>query len=174
MPTPLARLPETINEAVSLQPLVKPIGKLSNVVLRSEGRWQVLEGKPWLGHPAHPMFTDLPIGFFTSAFVLDVLGDERADTLIGLGVLSAAPTLATGLAEYGRTGPDTIRVAAAHAAANAAGVALYLCSWFARRSGARTTGKRLSLAAAGLLSLGGYLGGHLAYEKGVGVEAAGS
>jgi hypothetical protein len=30
----------------------------------------------WLDHPLHPMLTDLPSGFWTSAWVLDVVGGE--------------------------------------------------------------------------------------------------
>jgi hypothetical protein len=29
-------------------------------------------GGSWLGHPLHPVLTDLPIGFWTSALALDV------------------------------------------------------------------------------------------------------
>jgi hypothetical protein len=32
----------------------------------------------WLGHAVHPLLTDLPIGFWTSASVLDLLGGRRA------------------------------------------------------------------------------------------------
>lgn len=62
----------------------------------------VLAGQ-WLGHPLHPMLTDLPIGFWTGASVLDLAGGPRsrpaAGAFVGLGVLSAAPTFASGLAE---------------------------------------------------------------------------
>ena len=32
----------------------------------------------WLGHAVHPMLTDLPIGFWTSAFTLDLLGGRHS------------------------------------------------------------------------------------------------
>lgn len=48
-----------------------------------------------MGHPAHPMLTDLPIGAWTSALVLDLLagdeGNRGADVLIGADVLAALP-----------------------------------------------------------------------------------
>jgi hypothetical protein len=57
----------------------------------------------WLAHPVHPMLTDVPIGAWTSAFVLDLFGDDEshgaADTLVGLGVASALPTAVTGLSD---------------------------------------------------------------------------
>ena len=33
----------------------------------------------WLGHPLHPLLTDLPIGFWTSAFTLDLVGGRTTD-----------------------------------------------------------------------------------------------
>ena len=32
----------------------------------------------WLGHPLHPVLTDLPIGAWSSSFLLDVLGGKSA------------------------------------------------------------------------------------------------
>src|SRR5205823_3983294 len=62
----------------------------------------------WLGHPLHPVLTDLPIGFWSSSFALDVFGgreSERAsEILLGLGVLSALPTAASGLTDWTDTG----------------------------------------------------------------------
>jgi uncharacterized membrane protein len=131
----------------------------------------------WLGHPVHPMFTDLPIGFWTSGFVLDLVPGERrrpaADALVGLGVLSALPTALAGLAELTALRDErTVRVAAAHALGNTAGTVLYACSWWERRRGHRGRGVALSLVGAAALSFGGYLGGHLSYRRGAGVEIA--
>src|SRR3954466_9333095 len=64
-------------------------------------------GGSWLGHPLHPVLTDLPIGFWTSAVVLDLFGGRSrrraAQTLVGLGVLSAVPTALTGVADWSDT-----------------------------------------------------------------------
>src|SRR5436853_7907312 len=62
----------------------------------------------WLGHAAHPVLTDLPIGSFTSALALDLLGgeDAGAQTLVGLGILSALPTALTGLSELADLGEE--------------------------------------------------------------------
>src|SRR5258705_4896546 len=58
----------------------------------------------WLSHPLHPMLTDLPIGFWTSAWVLDIVGRERdrdaARQLVGAGVLCALPAALTGAADW--------------------------------------------------------------------------
>ena len=40
----------------------------------------------WLGHPLHPVLTDVPIGSWTSGLFLDILGFRRAaDWAIGIG-----------------------------------------------------------------------------------------
>ena len=47
----------------------------------------------WLGHPLHPVFTDVPIGAWTTALALDCVEDHgmrRAATFaLGVGLLGA-------------------------------------------------------------------------------------
>ena len=71
--------------------LDKPAAAVRGVVTRVLTNRKVKDALHgvWLGHPLHPPLTDLPIGFWTSAFVLDVIGTRRArpaaDALVGLG-----------------------------------------------------------------------------------------
>lgn len=129
----------------------------------------------WLAHPAHPMLTDIPMGAWTSAFVLDLLGDEAsrdaADTLVGVGVVTALPTALTGLSDLADvTESDQRTVGTAHMFGNVGAVILYGASYLARRRGARGAGLVLSTLGASAATLGGFLGGHLAYRKGIGVD----
>ena len=131
----------------------------------------------WLGHPVHPMLTDIPIGTWTSAVLLDWLGgddaERGADVLVLAGVAAAAPTIATGWNDWADAEPasDAVRrVGFVHAAFNAAGVALMASSLAARAAGDRGRGKLLALAGMGAVTGGGWLGGHLSYAKGVGVD----
>jgi nicotinamide-nucleotide amidase len=55
------------------------------------------------------------------------------------------------------------RVGAVHAAANALATATYGASWVARRRGDRRTGVALGHAGAAVATVGGLLGGHLAF-----------
>lgn len=125
----------------------------------------------WLGHPLHPMLTDLPIGFWTSSFVLDFFGGRRSRrasaTFVGLGVATAAPTIAAGLVEFQKLGDDADKrdTAVLHLASNGVGTALYLWSFLARLRGKRGKGIFLGLLAAGAVTLGAYLGGHLAFGR---------
>jgi nitrite reductase/ring-hydroxylating ferredoxin subunit/uncharacterized membrane protein len=131
----------------------------------------------WLGHALHPVLTDLPIGSWTSAVLLDWLGGEgseqAADRLLALGLAFALPAAATGATEWAdsEAASDSVRrIGLVHAAANVGAATLFGASLAARGRGARGTGRLLALAGAGALAASGYLGGHLAYAKGVGVD----
>jgi nitrite reductase/ring-hydroxylating ferredoxin subunit len=115
-----------------------------------------------------------PIGLWTSAMLLDWTGGghDAARRLVGAGVLAVAPTAASGWADWSELGSAKRprRVGLVHAAANSATAVLYGASWLARRRGEHGRGRRLALAGAAGLAVGGYLGGHLAYAEGVGVN----
>jgi len=127
-----------------------------------------------VGHPVHPVLTDVTIGAWTGAAMLDVLGGARsqrgADALVGLGVLSAAPTALTGIADWADVTGEDRRVGMAHAVGNAAATAIYAVSWVARKRGHRGLGVALSMLGFGVASGTAYLGGHLVFARGVGVD----
>ena len=131
----------------------------------------------WLGHALHPLLSDVPIGTWTSATLLDLFGgrgtEKAADRLIAVGVAAALPTAASGFSDWADTtltSAPVRRIGLVHAAANTASLALYGLSWAARKRGRRRTGVALGLAGAGTLAVGGHLGGHLSYSRGVGVD----
>jgi nitrite reductase/ring-hydroxylating ferredoxin subunit/uncharacterized membrane protein len=136
----------------------------------------LISGVP-IGHALHPLLTDLPIGTWTSATILDLVGGESArpasEALIGVGILAAVPTAVSGFSDWADSeyGHDDIRrLGVAHAAANIGALALYGASLLARRRGAQGTGVMLGLAGAAALTAGGWLGGDLAYTHGIGVD----
>jgi len=148
--------------------LDRPVKALEPVVERLFGsgtQGSVLRGE-WLGHAIHPVLTDVVLGAWTSATVLDLIGgpdsSSSAQRLIGTGLLAAAPTAWTGWAEWSATGPRDKRVGLVHAVTNGAAIGVYAASWMARRRGEHGTGVRLALAGMAATSLGAYLGGHLA------------
>jgi nitrite reductase/ring-hydroxylating ferredoxin subunit/uncharacterized membrane protein len=126
------------------------------------------------GHALHPLLTDVTIGAWISSLMLDVAGGREsrgaADRLIAIGILAALPTAATGAADWGDTQPKERRVGIVHAFSNVAGLALFSGSLLARCRGRRSLGLATSLAGTGVLGLGGYLGGHLTYARGLGVD----
>jgi nitrite reductase/ring-hydroxylating ferredoxin subunit/uncharacterized membrane protein len=128
----------------------------------------------WLGHAVHPMLTDLPIGFWTSAFTLDLLGGRSsraaAQRLVGFGVLCALPAALTGATDWSDTTGRDRRVGLVHAALNSAALACFTASWMARRRGRTGRGIAWGLAGSTVATGGGYLGGHLVQRRGVGVD----
>lgn len=128
----------------------------------------------WLGHPLHPMLTDVPIGAWTSSLLLDALGGRQsrgaADRLIAIGIVAAVPTAASGIADWGDTQARERRVGIVHAAANTIALSLFSASLVARRGQRRGRGVLFSVLGAGTLGAGGYLGGHLSYALGLGVD----
>lgn len=135
------------------------------MLLADERRSDALRGM-WLGHAIHPLMTDVPIGAWTSATVLDLFGGEQsrfaARRLVGLGILAAVPTAITGVAEWGTT--ETLedrRVGVVHAMSNSIALGLYTASWLSRRRGRHARGAGLALAGAAATGFGGYPGGQL-------------
>jgi uncharacterized membrane protein len=141
-------------------------------VVASGRRGDVLRGR-WLGHALHPLLTDLPLGCWLSACLLDLGGGrssrKAARRLVGMGLLAAVPTAASGLAEYDTIDSErTARVAAVHGAGNVGVIVCYLASWRARRGGHHLRGVTWGLAGGLLAIVTGYLGGHLSFARGVG------
>jgi nitrite reductase/ring-hydroxylating ferredoxin subunit/uncharacterized membrane protein len=129
----------------------------------------LLSGTP-AGHPLHPVLVTVPIGALTGAVTLDVLGGNEAASrrLIGLSVLSAVPAAAAGLSDWSETQGAERRVGVVHALLNVAGLGLLTASWVARGRG--SGGRLLSTAGLGVIGMSGWLGGHLSYALGVGVD----
>jgi nitrite reductase/ring-hydroxylating ferredoxin subunit/uncharacterized membrane protein len=160
----------------ALDPPAKAVGKVVRGTVQPGPVKDALSGV-WLGHALHPLLTDLPIGTYTSAVLLDWLGGKSgrkaADRLIGLGILFTAPAAATGMTEWAdsEVADESVRrVGLIHAALNVGVTALFGASLAARKGGSRGRGKLLALAGAGLLGASGHLGGHLSYAEGVGVD----
>ena len=124
------------------------------------------------GHPLHPLLVTVPIGAWVIASVFDVLPGYKkpAQTLVGIGIASAAPTIAAGLSDWRYTAGAERRVGIAHALGNSVALSLYTASYLARRRGHHGLGVLTALAGAGALSVSGWLGGHLSYALGVGVD----
>jgi nitrite reductase/ring-hydroxylating ferredoxin subunit/uncharacterized membrane protein len=134
---------------------------------------EVLSGTA-LGHPLHPPLTDVVIGAWTSAVALDWLGGQRggpaADQLVALGVLSAIPTAAAGLNDWATLDGPNRRLGLVHGTTNVVATGLFGASWLARSAGHRFLGRALALAGYGTVSVGAFLGGHLSFRRGVGVD----
>jgi nitrite reductase/ring-hydroxylating ferredoxin subunit/uncharacterized membrane protein len=133
----------------------------------------------WLGHPLHPVLTDVPLGAWTAALVLDAVDGRdgtalarAADGAIGVGLAGAAGAAITGLTDWHHTQGGDRRVGLAHGLLNTTAATLYAAGLVLRRRGHRDGGRALS-ALGFVVALGAaYLGGHLVYRKKLGVDHA--
>ena len=166
---PLIRL----EDAAVLDPVVRRVHRIVDALLKPRALEDVLHGVP-AGHPVHPAIVLVPAGTWIGAAVLDLLpGSARASrTLVGVGVLASAPAILTGWADWARSRPAQQRVGIVHAAANETAWVLYAASWLARRGGHDGVGRTLSFVGLGLITVGGYLGGHLGYRQSLGANHA--
>ena len=132
----------------------------------------------WLGHPLHPAITDIPLGAWTTALVLDAArGDSKgmaraADTAIGVGIAGAVGAAVTGLTDWQHTTGGDRRVGLGHALLNTTALALYVASFALRRSGARDLGRGLSALGFLVATGAAYVGGALVYGRRIGVDHA--
>ncbi|HEU4567956.1 MAG TPA: DUF2231 domain-containing protein [Marmoricola sp.] len=153
-----------LEQATALDPLARAVEPLVRPWAAGAQLGPLLRGD-WLGHAVHPVLTDVAVGAWVSAGVLDLVGGAdaapAAQRLIGIGVLTAAPTAWTGWAEWLTLTPRDRRVGVVHALVNATAIAAYAGSWSARRRGRRAKGVALGLTGAAIAGVGAYLGGHL-------------
>jgi nitrite reductase/ring-hydroxylating ferredoxin subunit/uncharacterized membrane protein len=174
-PTPFDPLVHKIEAAGVLDAPAKAVAKQVRSLLSSSAAVKEAVSGTWLGHALHPLLTDVVIGSFVSATLLDLLGGDddgtASERLIGVGIAAYAPTALTGANDWADTEPvsdEVRRDGLVHATTNSTALALYVASLRARRRGDEGRAKLLGVAGATVLMAGGYLGGHLSFVKGVG------
>ena len=179
--SPLAASPlRALGDAAERLSVLDAPGKTAGKAVRSALKPGVVKDAlsgTWLGHALHPLLTDVVFGAWLSASLLDVLGgaesEAAAEKLIGVGIAAYGPTALTGATDWadGEPADDGVRrTGLVHAATNAAALASYTFSYLARRQGRQTAGTLWGLVGVGALGFAGYLGGHLSYAQGQGVD----
>lgn len=170
-PPAVVRWTLRLEQATALDKQVRAIEPTIRAAFGTGKRASVLRGE-WLGHAIHPVLTDVVIGTWSSATLLDLFGGRgssaAAQKLVGTGLLAVGPTAWTGWAEWSAAGTRAKRVGLVHAVTNAVAISAYAASWVARRKGAHSTGVGLGLAGMTVSGVGAYLGGHLAEARKVG------
>jgi nitrite reductase/ring-hydroxylating ferredoxin subunit/uncharacterized membrane protein len=133
----------------------------------------------WLGHPLHPVLTDVPLGAWTVALALDAtesLSGQKAcgaaaDLAIGVGLVGAIGSAVTGMTDWSETDDPGRKVGVLHAALNIAATGLYATSLVMRKTRrSRRSGVALSMLGYAVAGAAAYLGGHLVYGEQVGVD----
>jgi nitrite reductase/ring-hydroxylating ferredoxin subunit len=154
-------------------PWAKPFGEFNKrwigwITHRLGPLTDLLHGR-WLGHPLHAATTDVPVGALTVSLVLDVF-DQRpaADIALVIGVLFMLLSAVIGAVDYADTDGTALTQATVHSAVMVVALAVYVIS-LAIRAGQpddRVAAVITAFAGYGLLTVGAYIGGHVAYALG--------
>jgi nitrite reductase/ring-hydroxylating ferredoxin subunit/uncharacterized membrane protein len=134
----------------------------------------------WLGHPLHPVFTDVPIGAWTTSLVLDAVGairedeglERASDVAMAVGLVGAVGAAVTGLTDWSETQGRSRRTGLLHGLLNITATALYATAYALRKSGSRSAGTSCALAGYTIALGAAFLGGDLVYDQRIGVTHA--
>ena len=132
----------------------------------------------WLGHSLHPVLTDVPLGAWTSMMVLDLAGlskeeagtSRSSDLLLLLGILGATGAAVTGVTDWSDLDGTDRRVGFLHGLLNGSVLLINIASLALRLTGRRRAGMALSTTGYLASLCAAYLGGELAFAKGIGVN----
>jgi nitrite reductase/ring-hydroxylating ferredoxin subunit/uncharacterized membrane protein len=126
----------------------------------------------WLGHPLHPAITDVPIGAYFVALVLDLSGQRTAATAaIGVGIVFMLLAALAGYADYIDLEGKARRFGTIHSSLMLLALVFYLVS-FVMRLGAIPAPAEVWLAVIGFVIVisSAYVGGELVYNLGTQVD----
>ena len=136
---------------------------------------ELMHGGRWLGHPLHPALSDLPVGLWTGALMLDLTDrDQDPRRAIGpaalfsaAGIAAAVATAATGVVDWTVSDDEDRRLGLFHGVLNTAALGLQGLSLAARLTGHRRPAQGLGAASLAVTGAAAYLGGHLVFAKAV-------
>jgi nitrite reductase/ring-hydroxylating ferredoxin subunit len=159
--------------ASSVQEFVRGIFSVSEAGLAIK---DVLHGT-WLAHPLHAVTTDVAIGAWTTAGVLDILDSANgrepsgaSTAAVAVGLAGAAASAASGFADWSETSGYQKKLGIVHASLNVTAVLLYSGSLASRIAGSHPFGRVLAGLGFGTVLVSSYLGGDLAYRLGTQVD----
>ena len=171
---------DLLERLASLEAVDGPAKQLAKAVrgLKAPAKVNEALSGTWLGHPVHPLLIVVPMGSWISAVLLDWLGGEDAETAADLLVGDRRrPARSRPWRRATPTGPTPsprpTRCAGSGSSTRRSTRPPRCCSPLRSPRappGARGRGKLLALAGLGSVGVGGYLGGHLTYAEGVGVN----
>jgi uncharacterized membrane protein len=178
----MSEIAEVVGSQEWIDSVAEPLEKaVSSAFVGRPGRTvkDTLNGV-WLGHPVHPVLTDVPIGAWTMAQVFDAIdgmsGDGRyakaARVCIVTGLVGAIGAAITGLTDWSDTGGESRRVGLIHGLLNLTATSLFLSSAVMRRRGRSSRAVAASSAGYGIALAASYLGGALVYQRGIGANHA--
>jgi nitrite reductase/ring-hydroxylating ferredoxin subunit/uncharacterized membrane protein len=133
----------------------------------------------WLGHPLHPVLTDIPLGLWSITVLFDIIylfnrsvvWFDAAELTIFVGILAALATAITGYTDWNETFGRERRVGVAHGLINTVVLVIYVASLLIRwTGGSALLAIILAFIGYGLLLCAAFLGGELVFSIGTGVN----
>jgi nitrite reductase/ring-hydroxylating ferredoxin subunit/uncharacterized membrane protein len=176
---------EALFEAIGKQPWLEatsePVAKAIRSAFPGEAGGRVKDALhgTWLGHPLHPVLTDIPVGAWTTAMVLDALeslsGNDGigagADAAIAVGLAGAVGAAITGATDFSESDGRGRTIGLLHGMLNVVATTLYATSLFMRKEKkSRAKGVAVSMLGYAVASASAYLGGHLVFGEQLGVD----
>jgi nitrite reductase/ring-hydroxylating ferredoxin subunit/uncharacterized membrane protein len=171
-----------LTDQPSLDRLAEPLSKAVRIAFEAAGPTgratkNAVHGV-WLGHPLHPVFTDVPLGAWTTALALDAAADgdpgmkQAATFAIGVGLAGALGAAVTGLTDWSETDGQSRRTGLLHGLMNIAATTLFATAYALRRNDSHDDGMKYAWAGYAVALGAAYLGGDLVYGQRIGVNHA--
>ncbi|MFZ3452454.1 DUF2231 domain-containing protein [Arthrobacter sp. 7Tela_A1] len=162
---------ERLMQAVGESPVSEGVARTQEYLYGPVLRW--VRHTPFngriAGHSLHPILTDLPLGCWISASILDLVGGARArrsaTLLVGAGIAAAVPTSLAGASDWTELRNAEHRIGGIHALGTDIAIFLMTGSLIARLRGRHRGGALLALAANAVAAGAGFLGGYLALTR---------
>ena len=158
-----------------------------NMVLGAKGQGRhplksLLNGS-WLGHPLHPVITDVAIGGAVFAALFDVAwlafpvtrgwAPRAAEVALIAGVVGMLGAIITGLADWSDTFGKERTTGFVHGTLNTLALLVYIVSMVLRlqlSDGKSVTAAILGFVGVGLITVAAYFGGDMAFKFGTNVN----
>lgn len=163
-----------------IKSLADPLYDLLNKLLQETPLrpLKLLANGTWLQHPLHPLLTDVPVGAWTLAILLDVIalvfGVQNLGLAsgigLGLGILAALAAIVTGFSDWTDVDPPEKALGMLHAILNITSTLLFVIAFFMLwGSGWTITLSNFMVALVGYLviTFGAFIGGDLVFRMGV-------
>src|SRR5512146_1433481 len=117
---------KTLTESSAVNGLAGWVQKLMNAIFTPLRPLKTFLNGTWLEHPLHPVLTDVPVGTWTLAVLLDLIAlifgvqnlGLASGIAIALGVLGALGAIITGLTDWMDVDPPELAVGVTHGLIN--------------------------------------------------------
>ncbi len=168
---------ERLADRMGMRGLGDGTARVTNGFFRLLGRpgryFQDFLNGSWLGHTAHSVMVDVPMGSFTALFVLDALslffgveGLETASVIVlAVGYVAGIGAVLTGLTDH-KDADDDRPFVTLHGLIQIVAMTIFTVSLVMRLGNNHDLARWVAIVAYLTISVGAFLGGHIVYKLG--------